>query len=241
MTITDNFLNDFQEIISLPEELMEQLQPEMKSQISLAIKDISYSFVSEPDIKQALNELDEIEKQIFDNNEVEINETAKDFILWFLNETKHQLYAKLRLEIPVNIELCNDGAKIPTYANPNDAGCDVYAIEDTTIGSYETKLIKTGLKVDVPYGWVLSVRPRSGLSLKTGLRICNAPGTIDCGYKDEVGIIIQNLSSEDYTIKKGDRIAQFLIEQNPKINWLPVDNISNENNRGGGFGSSDKK
>ena len=161
---------------------------------------------------------------------------------------------------------------LPFYAHETDAGMDIYANEDIIIAPGETKLIHTGLKMAIPEGYEIQVRPRSGLSLKTPLRICNAPGTIDAGYRDEIGIIMQNTSERFYTdgageihvmpdceknhytidskdnrkgwydIKKGDRIAQIVLAQVPKMKLKVVDSVSSiEGNRGGGFGSTGTK
>ena len=154
---------------------------------------------------------------------------------------------------------------LPYYANQGDAGMDIRASEDIVIKPRETKIVKTGVKIAVPEGVHIDVRPRSGLSSKTPLRICNAPGTIDCKYRGEIGIIVQNTSlpftidddmniiknDKEYTIdtegnkegtyiiKKGDRIAQLVFLQNISTEFEVIDNILDiEGNRGGGFGSS---
>lgn len=142
--------------------------------------------------------------------------------------------------IEVKIEVCDSRAQIPVYARSGDAGMDVCSIEDVIIKPGQTIIVKTGLKVAIPEGYEIQVRPRSGLSFKTPLRLANTPGTIDAGYRDEVGIIIQNTSpTEVYEIKEGDRIAQFVLQQVPAITWVQVDDVQAiGQNRGGGFGSS---
>ena len=95
--------------------------------------------------------------------------------------------------IQIPIELCHPNAKIPAYAKPGDAGMDIYALEDFEVAPGERKIIKTGLKVAIPRGYELQVRPRSGTSVKTALRVANTPGTIDSGYRDEIGVIIENI------------------------------------------------
>src|SRR5690242_5171457 len=98
------------------------------------------------------------------------------------------------MAVKVFIEICRDGAVLPFYANPGDAGMDVCAAEETLIGPGETIIIPTGLKLAIPDGYEIQVRPRSGISFKTPLRISNSPGTIDSGYRDELGIIMTNTS-----------------------------------------------
>jgi len=96
-------------------------------------------------------------------------------------------------EIKVPVERCREGARLPAYARKGDAGMDVCAAEDVLILPGQTVLIPTGLKFAIPPGYELQVRPRSGISLRTPLRIPNSPGTIDSGYRDEVGIIMTNV------------------------------------------------
>lgn len=155
-------------------------------------------------------------------------------------------------------------AVIPVYTHESDAGMDIYAVEDVEIKPGEIALIKTGLKARIPEGFELQVRPRSGVSLKTKLRIANAPGTIDAGYRDEICVIAENtdlghwemkdvfkgyetvaqeifIKGDSITIHKGDRIAQFVFAILTKIKIEEVEEISDKGNRGGGFGSTDKK
>ncbi len=142
------------------------------------------------------------------------------------------------MKIPVH--RCHKDAKLPSYARPHDAGADIYALEDATFGPFETKLLPTGLKVAIPCGYEIQIRPRSGLSLKTPLRIPNSPGTIDAGYRDEVGVIMQNTSSQEVQIKKGDRIAQMVLQRVPQIQWEEKETVEDiGENRRSGFGGSD--
>ena len=142
--------------------------------------------------------------------------------------------------VSVAIELCHPKAKLPEYARPGDSGMDISALEDVAIAPLQTVIVKTGLKLAVPVGFEIQIRPRSGLSLKTPLRIPNSPGTIDAGYRDELGIIVQNSSAqESFTIKQGERIAQMVLQRVPYIKWQQVDSVNAiGEDRGGGFGSS---
>lgn len=147
-----------------------------------------------------------------------------------------------RESIEVYIELCHPEARMPSYARPGDAGMDIFAVEDTTIPPGKTLILGTGLKVAIPEGYEIQIRPRSGMSLKTPLRLANSPGTIDSGYRDEVGIIIHNTSlQETCQVKKGERIAQMVLQRVPQISWKPVASVADiGRDRGGGFGSSGK-
>ena len=161
-------------------------------------------------------------------------------------------------KVIIPIEICREGVTLPQYANPNDAGMDVCAAEDVLVEIGKTVLVPTGLKVAIPVGYEIQVRPRSGLSLNTPLKISNSPGTIDAGYRSEIGIIVTNASSHyedcdvdtydlsskgnkfgDYQIKKGDRIAQLVLQKVPQMNFQIVDSVADiGQDRKGGFGSS---
>ncbi len=166
------------------------------------------------------------------------------------------------MPVEVFIEICREDAVLPKYANPGDAGMDVYAAVEVVIGPGETAVVPTGLKLAIPEGYEIQVRPRSGLSLKTPLRLPNSPGTIDSGYRDELGIIVNNISdgsSPDnsekpytldekgnkkgtYIIRKGDRIAQIVLQEVPRIVFTKVAAVKDiGNDRGGGFGSTGVK
>lgn len=165
----------------------------------------------------------------------------------------------------IPIQKLNPDAKLPTYANNGDAGLDLYALDEYDIAPGETKLIPTGLAVALPKGYELQVRPKSGRALKTKLRVANTPGTIDSGYRDEIKVIIENveppIKSIDYEpvmvdgkvdhlkinsiehgqlyhIDKDSKFAQLVLNAVPVANFFEVDQLSKEEDRGGGFGSS---
>ena len=143
------------------------------------------------------------------------------------------------LETPVvYVQKLHENAKLPSYASVGDQGADIYACEDITIpaNSFGT-IVKTGLAMAIPFGWAIAIRPRSGMSHKTRMRISNTPGTVDTNYKDEIGVIIDNFSNEEYKIKMGDRIAQFVIEKNYQANFTETEDVHKHGeDRGGGFG-----
>ena len=147
--------------------------------------------------------------------------------------------------VRVYIELLRDDIKLPEYKNRGDAGMDVYLPDEVVIDAGETVLIPLGFKVAIPRGYELQVRPRSGLSLKSSLRIPNSPGTIDSGYRDEVAVIMQNIDFPDregrnsVRLAKGERIAQLVLKQVELCIWeetLDIDQVGED--RGGGFGST---
>ena len=139
-------------------------------------------------------------------------------------------------------ELVHPNARIPAYAHDTDAGADVYAPEDVVIApGARGQKIDTGFKMALAPGWYMAVCPRSGLSYKTTMRIANTPGTVDCDYRDNVGILIDNLSDETILIHAGDRIAQFILHPVHRFKGVTVEDVTKiGENRGGGFGSTGK-
>ena len=130
---------------------------------------------------------------------------------------------------------------LPEYKTSGAAAFDFESMIDIIINPNETKIIPTGLAFEIPDGYELQVRPRSGLSAKTKLRVSNSPGTIDSDYRGEVCIILDNISSEEsYTINKGERIAQGVISKIEKITFEEVEDLSETERGEAGFGSTGK-
>ena len=130
----------------------------------------------------------------------------------------------------------------PGYATPLSAGMDVRAnlAEAVTLQPLERKLIPTGLYIALPEGYEAQMRPRSGLALKHGITLLNAPGTIDADYRGEIGVIVANLSSEPFTIQDGERICQMVIAAHAKVEWEPVESLDDTERGAGGFGHTGK-
>lgn len=132
---------------------------------------------------------------------------------------------------------------LPQYATSQSAGIDLRAnlSESVTLKPMERKLIPTGLFIELPEGYEAQIRPRSGLALKHGITVLNTPGTIDADYRGEIGVILINLSNEDFTIEHGERICQMVIARHEQAEWIQVEEL-NETERGaGGFGHTGKK
>ena len=131
-------------------------------------------------------------------------------------------------------------AELPTYAHDADAGADLYAYEDVTIYPGERHPVRTGIAVDIPVGYAGLIHPRSGLAAGAGLTVLNAPGTIDPGYQGEIKVIIYN--ADPYMpadIKRGDRIAQLILQKVEKMEFEIVDEFTSKTERGiGGLGST---
>lgn len=130
--------------------------------------------------------------------------------------------------------------ELPSYARVGDAGMDIRAYLEApkTLRPMERALIPTGLFLELPDGYEVQVRPRSGLALKHGITVLNTPGTIDSKYRGEVGVILMNLSEEPFTIYPGDRIAQMVFNKFEKAILLQVNKLDETDDRGGGFGHS---
>ena len=132
------------------------------------------------------------------------------------------------------------GGPLPSYETVDSAGMDLRAQLDgpVTLGEGERALIPTGLKLEIPSGFEGQVRPRSGLALKRGLTVLNAPGTVDADYRGDVGVILVNLSGEAQTIEPGERVAQLVFAPVTRGEWDPVDDLSDTQRGEGGFGST---
>lgn len=206
--------------------------------------------------------INEIENTNFSNDK-------KDFMKRILNSIVNTIMETegiAKKYISVAIEKCHEDAIVPQYANVTDSGMDLFALEDYVIHPGQTALIPTGIKVAIPAGYELQVRPKSGRALKTKLRVANSPGTIDAGYRDEVKIIIENieppikdityefdddghikitsiLHGSDMFIGKGEKFAQIVLAEVPKVVFYNVDNVLKIENdgRSGGFGSTGLK
>lgn len=131
-------------------------------------------------------------------------------------------------------------ATVPQYAHKDDSGMDLFAINDLVLKSGEHKLVKTGISIELPENTEAQIRPRSGMALKNGITVLNTPGTIDEGYRGEIGIILINHSKEDFQITKGMKIAQMVIMPVLKPKVIVVDKLSETERGEGGFGSTGK-
>ena len=270
-------LGDFEEIatlLSLPDEqfnviselFLDEMQKALNSNTEKLqlLQSFAISGNNSDDLVEAYEQvIKQIDAQL-DN----ISQSKRDFLKRMMGIvintiTNNEGAVKKIVKIP--IQLCHLDAKIPTYANIGDAGLDIYALDDYTINPGETKLIPTGIKVAIPRGYELQVRPKSGRALKTKLRVANTPGTIDSGYRDEIGVIVENveapikditydfddngniiiksvLHGSPYYIEKGTKFAQLVLNEVPTASFMQVEDIHEiEGDRNGGFGSSGLK
>ena len=138
----------------------------------------------------------------------------------------------------LKFKLTHPDAILPEYAHPGDAGMDVRSVDDLTIKPGERALVHTGLVMMLPAGYEAQVRPRSGLALKKGVTVLNTPGTIDEGYRGEVGVILANFGSEDFVVSKGDKIAQIVVAPVTIAQIVETSDVDETERGEGDFGST---
>ncbi len=134
---------------------------------------------------------------------------------------------------------CDD--LMPAKAHSDDAAYDMRSRVDITLAPNRSTLVPTGVFIELPVGYEAQIRPRSGLALKHDLMLTNSPGTIDAGYRGEIGIIMYNAGKEDFSISRGDRIAQMVICKLPEVELVASDSLSDTDRGSGGFGSTGVK
>ena len=259
-------------LLALPEEQFALLAPTFLMELEKSINNANDQFAMAQAMNTSGYRIEDL-RQVFDQicNEVDkqmgdaLSAQKRDFLKAIVGITYNAVSAAdgiAKRQILIPIEYCRPDAKMPTYAHLTDAGMDIYLTEDVTIHPGETKLIPTGIKVAIPLGYELQVRPKSGRSLKSKLRIANTPGTIDAGYRDEICIIADNIDQvvkggeldeaghltgilwgSDITLEKGEKIAQLVLSEVPKAVFYEVENVSTIENdgRNGGFGSTGNK
>ena len=141
--------------------------------------------------------------------------------------------------IEVLITRSDPSLPLPVYAKPGDAGADLCSSEDLVIAPGERALVPTGISIALPEGFAAFVHPRSGLAIKNGIGIVNSPGTIDAGYRGEIKVILLNHDrSEEFVIKRGDRIAQLVVQRVESAQFVEVANLPESARGAGGFGST---
>ncbi len=143
-------------------------------------------------------------------------------------------------KITVRFRKLHPAALVPQYMTSGAAGCDAFAClnETMVVAPGKRAALSTGLSIEIPQGYEVQVRPRSGLAWKNGLTVVNAPGTIDSDYRGEVKVLVINLGEEAVIIKNGDRIAQLVLQKVDQIDWQEVDSLGDSARGAGGFGST---
>lgn len=268
-TESDDFVQTLVNLLSLPEDQFEILAPGIMQSFQQTINNpndkitlvqsLNASGNKAEDLTSALMEVaDGLEESTLSRQKRDFLKEMMASIANAINDTE----GIAKRNVPVAIELCHPDAKMPQYAHVSDSGMDVYAVEDVTIHPGETVLVPTGIKVALPVGFEIQVRPKSGRALKTKLRVANTPGTVDQGYRDEIKVILENVEppiqditydfdengrpiitsivhGADYTIAKGEKFCQFVLCEVPKAALYRIDNVKDlGEDRGGGFGST---
>ena len=267
-----NFLDQLAAMLLLSEEDFMILAPGVLLGFSQSLNNANTKLVMSQAFnvlgKKAEDVVDEMNSTIKEIENSNFSRQKKDFLKEIISMAANNILetegiAKRYLNIP--IEYCHPDAKMPEYAHLTDSGMDLFALDDYVIKPGETVLIPTGIKVALPQGYELQVRPKSGRALKTKLRVANTPGTIDAGYRDEIKVIIESveppikeityeydenqeikitsiLQGQNQYIGKGEKFAQLVLMEVPKVSFYAVDNISEiGENRNGGFGSTGLK
>ncbi|MFN9610125.1 MAG: dUTP diphosphatase [Pseudanabaena sp.] len=139
--------------------------------------------------------------------------------------------------VEIKFNKLHPDAQIPSYAHVGDAGADVYSVAEVTLQPSDRAAIPTGLAVDIPIGYEIQVRPKSGLALKHGITVLNSPGTVDAGYRGEIQVIVINLGKEVYTYAKGQKIAQLVLKSVIQAQFIEGE-LGTSDRGDGGFGST---
>ncbi len=141
----------------------------------------------------------------------------------------------------VKIKKLTSDARLPVYKTSQSCGADIFSLEDVEIKPGEIYAVKTGISVEIPEGYCISIRPRSGLALKNGITVLNSPGTIDSDYRGEIKVILINLGKDPFFIEKGMRIAQMVLQRYEIIEWEETGKLSDTQRGEGGFGHTGVK
>ena len=269
-----NAIDTFAQILALPDEefktfsqlFLDTLEKELTDPKNISIQIIFKN--SGIDVENFVDSADDLCESLKEKYGKDLGEDRIDFLVKMVILFKNAVRANGNLGkkiVTIQVEKCSEDTKIPTYARVGDAGMDIYSTKEVTLAPGEKKLIGTGIKVAIPEGYEIEVVPKSGIALRTGLKVSNSPGTIDSGYRDEIKVIVENsepsikdieytfddngnpiiksiLHGKSYTIEKGQKIAQIILKEVPMINFQEVKNISEiSGDRGGGFGSTGLK
>lgn len=254
----ESFIQSIKELINVDDEefddnrmtllvnnIEQQFTPEVINQsINQIIKGFEDQGLTKIEATESIKAVCETIKEMLYSESLSVNKkefldkiTGKLFNIFNDAVIKYHSYA---IELPMIVDVAN-GAKVPTYAHETDAAADLYAMEDTTLKEYSLgNKIRTGVKIQLPEGWLALIIPRSSIGAKTPLRLSNSVGLIDSGYRGELGILYDNTSDEPYTINAGDRIAQLLVMPSYRFQAKVVDILADSDRGESGFGDSGK-
>lgn len=227
-SILESIRNNFNS--SVAEQAINEVIVNLEQQ-SLTNAEAGESLVA---LKEALNTMVYGEEEFTGNKKKIIDEIMENAFSLF--DKVLEKYHKYAIELPMKLE---EGAQVPSYAHETDAAADLYALEDATLNAhtYGNK-IRTGVSIQLPEGWLALIIPRSSTGAKTTFRLSNSVGLIDSGYRGELGVLYDNTSDKDASIKKGERIAQLLVMPSYRFKAQVVDSLEDSDRGQGGFGST---
>ena len=266
--------DEFAMMLSLPEEQFAILAPVFLEELEKGFNNVQDKIFIAQAVNAAGQKLEDIQAmyaQLIDSIDEQfetiLTAQKRDFLKRVLSISYNSLAETegvIKRVVQIPIELTNEDAQIPKYANLGDGAVDLYSPADYTINPGETVIIPCDIKVALPYGYAFLIHPRSGTSAKTKLRVANSVGLVDSQYKGVIGVIIENieppikdityefdengkpiltsiLHGQSYTISKGERFAQMRLVEVPTANFFQVESVAGiGDDRGGGFGSSGK-
>ena len=227
-------------------QVQQQFSPEIINQsVNQIIHNLENQGATKEEAKRSIDALVEVlDNMVYGNDQ--FTGSKKEYIDFVMNKMKDifntalEKYHSYSIVLPMTVNTLA-GAKVPTYAHDTDAAADLYAQYDQNIPAHTYgNMVKTGVKIQLPEGWLAMILPRSSMGTKTPLRLSNSVGLIDSGYRGELGIIYDNTSDNDYEIKAGDRVAQLLIMPSYRFQAKVVDSLEDSDRGETGFGDSGK-
>ena len=243
--LDDEVFND-DAMTAIMENVDEQFSPEIiKQSINQMVKNFEDQGLTKDEAAQSIKALANTikdmvygENQFAGNKKILVDKVMEKTFSIF--DAAVEKYHSFSIELPMTVDTAA-GAKVPTYAHDTDAAADLYAPADQIVPAHSYgNMIKTGVKIQLPEGWLAMILPRSSMGTKTPLRLSNSVGLIDSGYRGELGILYDNTSNEDYQITAGDRIAQLLVMPSYRFKAKVVDILADSDRGEGGFGASGK-
>ena len=260
-----NGLQVFSALLMMPDEDFEIVRPLFQEELINAYSEpqaqmqlVQAFALSGISVEELVNHIDEIAESMFNDSEIELSESKKDFLRMIFTAAANSVSSSTInpahiVEIPV--EICRENAKLPTYATNGSGAMDIYSPEEYNIECGQTVIIPIGIKVSIPHGYALLIQPRSGMSARMKVRIPNSPGLIDEDYHEEIGVIVENtdIQMKDVDIDsvtnrfgtgtelglikeygspiiigKGERFAQMRLVEVPRVKWREVNSLGTQ-------------
>lgn len=240
MSLPDDSLTDTT-IETLHQAIDENITPKVRVE---SIKDMQDAFEAQHYNRKEVLQIIESAKVELDNFLLQLQPSEKKLsllrtifnMLYEIFDAAAEQYHSYNIELPIMLE---QGAKVPTYAHDTDAAADLYAADTVTLLAHSTSnMIRTGVHIGLPEGWMAIILPRSSIGAKTGLRLSNSAGVIDSSYRGQLGVLYDNISNSEHTIHAGDRIAQLLVMPSYRFKATVVEALDETDRGEGGFGST---